>query len=122
MPLLSVLGMLLCTIAILVLAYWATRKIGLSGMGGLTAGGRMRVHDRLSLGQNQALLIVQIGERWFVLAVSRENVSTVAELSAEEAQAWQKETPLSQANSHSAAFMEMLSRKLHGKDDTSKRG
>ena len=90
MPWLSLVGMLFCTGAILFFAYWATKKIGTSGVGRFASGAQMRVWDRLSIGQNQALLMVQVGERWFVLATTRENVSKVVELSAEEAQLWQK--------------------------------
>ncbi len=122
MPWLSLIGMLFCTGAILFLAYWATKKIGMGGIGGFTTGTQMRVYDRMSIGQNQALLIVQIGERWFVLATSRDSVSVVAELNTEEAQLWQKQTPSQGAGLQSAAFLETLTRKLRGKDDDDKRG
>lgn len=122
MPWLSLVGMLFCTGAILFFAYWATKKIGTSGVGRFASGAQMRVWDRLSIGQNQALLMVQVGERWFVLATTRENVSKVVELSAEEAQLWQKQAPSQGTGLQSAAFLETLTRKLRGKDDENKRG
>lgn len=122
MPWLSLVGMLFCTGAILFFAYWATKKIGTSGVGRIASGAQMRVWNRLSIGQNQALLMVQIGERWFVLATTRENVSKVAELTAEEAELWQKQAPSQGTGLQSAAFLETLTRKLRGKDDENKRG
>ena len=122
-PLLSLAGMLLCTAGILFLAYWVTRKIGLSGgVGTAGAGSRMRVLDRLSIGAGQSLLVVQLGEQCFIRGVSKEQISLIAELSEEQSQLWKKTAAAHKADAAPAAFFETLSRKLHGRDNQNKGG
>ena len=122
-PLLSLAGMLLCTAVILFLAYWVTRKIGLSsGVGNAGVGSRMRVLDRLPIGTGQSLLVVQLGEQCFVLGVSKEHISLIAELTEEQAQLWKKSAAVHTADTAPAAFFETLSRRLHGRDDQDKGG
>ena len=114
-PLLSLAGMLLCTAVILFLAYWVTRKIGLSsGVGNAGVGSRMRVLDRLPIGTGQSLLVVQ--------GVSKEHISLIAELTEEQAQLWKKSAAVHKADTAPAAFFETLSRRLHGRDDQDKGG
>ena len=88
--LLSLLWMLLCVVAIIVLAYLFTRHI--VGRGSLVRGmsggtGQFKVLARLSLGKEQAAELIQAGERYFLLGVASSGVSLLAELSQEEAEA-----------------------------------
>ena len=84
--LLSLLGMLAVMLLILAGAYGATRWAG-RGFGGAFTGGRLRVLDRARVGREQQVLVVQAGERYFLLGSSPSQVSLLAELSREEAQA-----------------------------------
>ena len=88
--LLSLLWMLLCVVAIIVLAYLFTRHV--VGRGGLVRGmsggnGQFKVLARLSLGKEQAAELIQAGERYFLLGVASSGVSLLADLSQEEAEA-----------------------------------
>lgn len=122
-PLVSLAGMLLCTAAILFLAYWVTRKIGLSSSTGhWGASSRMRVLDRLPVGTGQALMVVQLGEQCFVVGVSKDHISLIAELTEEQSQLWRKMDAAHKADTAPAAFFETLSRRIHGKDDQDKGG
>ena len=95
MPFLSLLWVLVCVILILGLAYWFTKYIGGRGkLGGAFGAGRgteqLKVLARLTLGRDQALAIVQAGERYFLLGVTASAISTLAELTGEEAEVWLK--------------------------------
>lgn len=87
----GLLGMLATVVLVLVLAWLCTRWLAgtrLSG-GGLPSGERrMRVVDRLPLGKDVSLVLVRLGEGFFLLGVSPTGVSQLRELTEEEAAAW----------------------------------
>ena len=86
-----VLGMLVSVVLILGAAYWFTRYAAGRGLfGQARPGARMKIHDQLVLGRDQRLALVQVGGRWFLLGAASGSVSLVAELTAEEAAAWQE--------------------------------
>ena len=91
---LSLLWLVLCVLAIVGLAYWFTRYVigrgALGGFGGLggTGSERFKVLARLSLGREQSVVLIRVGERHLLLGVTPSSVSTLAELTPEEAQAW----------------------------------
>ena len=89
--LLNLLWVLVCAVLIIGLAYWFTRYVvgrGKLGSFGATRGTeQLQVLARLTLGREQAAVLVQAGERYFLLGVTPSAVSTLAELTAEEAQA-----------------------------------
>ncbi|WP_122789970.1 flagellar biosynthetic protein FliO [Intestinibacillus sp. Marseille-P6563] len=90
---LSLIGMLLCVVVILYLAYWFTRRIAAGNNIRMRTGGRhMQVYDRLPLGQNKMLTVVRVGSRWFVLGISGEHITTIAELTEEEAHHWRTDS------------------------------
>ena len=54
---------------------------------GLSGGAEhFRVLERLPMGREQSVALVQAGERYFLLGVTASNVSLIAELTQEEAQ------------------------------------
>ena len=89
----SLLWTLLCVAAITGAAYWFTRRAAgkgwLSGFGG--GSGRIRLLDQLPLGREQRLVLAQAGERFFLLGVTANGITSLAEFTAEEAALW-KET------------------------------
>ena len=88
--LLSLVWMLLCVVVIIVLAYLFTKYVAGrgSGMMGVSGGtDRFKVLERLSMGREQSVALVQAGARYFLLGVTSSNVSVIAELTEEEAQA-----------------------------------
>lgn len=88
--LISVIWLLVCVVAIAVLAYLFTRYIAGRGIGamGLSGGSeQFKVLCRLSLGREQSAALVRAGEHYLLLGVTPSQVSLLAELTAEEARA-----------------------------------
>lgn len=87
--LLSLAWMLVCVAVIIVLAYLFT-KYAVGRGGGLLGGGggtdRFKVLCRLSLGRDQAAVLVQVGERYLLLGVAPSGITVLAELTREEAE------------------------------------
>lgn len=89
---LSLLWLVVCCAVVLGLAYWFTKhvvgrgRLGNLGVGGGT--GNLRVLDQLALGKDQRLLVVRAGERFLLLGVTASGISTLAEFTPEEAEAW----------------------------------
>ena len=76
----SIVGFLLMMILIFVGAYYATKMLGkhYSKQGSSTGG--IRVIDRLTLGRDRYLLIVEAGDKTLLLGVSQQHVDALAEL------------------------------------------
>lgn len=87
--LLSLLWVLICVVAIIVLAYLFTRYVaGRGSLGGISGGnGRFKVLARLSLGREQSVALVQAGERYLLLGVTASDIQLLKELTKEEADA-----------------------------------
>lgn len=88
---LTLLGMLLAVAGVLALAYVVTRWVGRHGAPRPNAGGgseRFQVLRQLSLGQNERLALVRVGERCLLLGVSPGGVTLLRELTEEEAASW----------------------------------
>lgn len=84
---LSLLWLLVCVVAVAVMAYLFTRYVaGRGGFPGAGAGNaRFKALARLPLGREQSLVLVRAGERFLLLGTSPSGVSLVAELTQEEA-------------------------------------
>ena len=87
--LLSLVWMLVCVLAVIVLAYLFTRYV--AGRGGMigTSGGsdRFKVLSRLSLGREQSAVLVKAGEKYLLLGVTASKIDLLMELTPEEAEA-----------------------------------
>ncbi|MBD5084753.1 MAG: flagellar biosynthetic protein FliO [Clostridiales bacterium] len=87
--LLSLAWMLVCVAVIIVLAYLFTKYAVGRGGGFLGAGGgtdRFKVLCRLSLGRDQAAVLVQAGEKYLLLGVAPSGITVLTELTQEEAE------------------------------------
>lgn len=96
MEVLSLLGILLVLLLVLGGCYLFTRwaGVGLGGRLGLTpSGSRLRVLERLPVGRDQALLVVEAANRHFLLGSSPSGLSLLAELTEEEAALWTSPPP-----------------------------
>jgi len=94
--LLSMLGILLVLLLVLGACYVVTRwaGTGLSGrFGAAPAGRQMRILERLPVGRDQALLVVQAAGRYFVIGSSPSGFSLLAELTEEEGALWASPPP-----------------------------
>ena len=89
---LYILWVLLCTVAILGLCYWVTRRMaGFSVPGRFAAGRsgeRLEILAKISVAKDQSLLVASVGKRCFLLGCTAGGISLLAELSEEEAALW----------------------------------
>ena len=93
---LSLLGILLVLLLVLGGCYVFTRwaGTGLAGRFGVSPAGRqLRVLERLTVGRDQALLVVQAAGRYFVIGSSPSGFSLLAELTEEEGALWETPPP-----------------------------
>ena len=70
-------------VLILILAYFSTRYIG-KGIGHYQNSRYMRIIDRIFIGQDKAILIIKIGERYCLFATSQSGIQLLMEFSKEE--------------------------------------
>ena len=90
----SLLWALLVTCVILALAYWFTKRVvGRTALGGRMRGRHLTVLEQITVGKDQKLLLVRMGERLYVLAATPGGVTTLQELSEEEAAPWLTQDP-----------------------------
>lgn len=87
---LSLLGMLVIVAGVLVMAYFFTRYVAARGMAGYPAirGQKLKVLDQMSLGRDQRLLVIQAGERFFLVGAAATGFTMLAELTGQEAEQW----------------------------------
>ena len=90
---LSVLWVLVCTVAVLALCYYVMRRLtrlpALSRYaGGIPREGRLEVLARVPLGKDQSLVVAAVGKRCVLLGCAAGSVSLLTELTEEEAAAW----------------------------------
>ena len=84
----SLIWMLVCVLAVIVLAWLFTRYVaGRGGTIGVPGGSeRFRVLARLSLGREQSAVLVKAGEKYLLLGVTATKITVLKELTAEEAE------------------------------------
>jgi len=83
MEFLSALGLLAVLILVLVLAYFTTRWVGKHyGGGGIAGGasGSIRVVDKLMLGPDRMLCIVQTAGKTLLLGITQQRIEMLCEL------------------------------------------
>ena len=87
--LISLIWLLVCVLAIVVLAWLFTRYVaGRGGMIGASGGSeRFKVLSRLSLGREQSAVLVKAGEKYLLLGVTSSKITVLKELTQEEAEA-----------------------------------
>lgn len=94
-PWLSLLWVVACVVLIVGLAYWFTRYVaarGFPGSGlGVRGADRLKVLAQLNLGKDETLLLVQAGERYFLLGATPAGITNLAEFTEEEAARWSAE-------------------------------
>lgn len=76
---LQLMGLLIVFILILVVTYYTTRFVA-GVKNGVTKNSNFKVLETYRLSQNKYLQLIQIGTKYFVIAVSKDNVNFLAEL------------------------------------------
>ena len=120
---LSLLGALLVIVLVLGGSYFFTRWAGTHLNGGLLprgGGSRMRILDRISIGRDQQLLVVQAGGRYLLLGSSADRLTLLTELTAEEGAQWQI-PPSDASQNRKAPDFGALLHKLREKNTDEKR-
>ena len=119
---LSVLWVLVCTVAVLALCYYVTRRLNrlpaLSRYaGGIPREGRLEVLARVPLGKDQSLVVAAVGKRCFLLGCAAGSISLLTELTEEEAAVWtahREEKNHAEQKSFRDAMSELLKQKIQG--------
>lgn len=108
----SLIWGLLCVLVIMGLAYLFTRYVVGRGSRWMGTGG-LRVVERLSLGRDLNLVVVQAGERFFLLGAGTTQVTLIAEFTEQEAQDWKMERSVCEDGkmNFAQAFETLLNRK-----------
>lgn len=86
----ELLAMLAGIVAILVMAYFATRMIGRYGAGmvGVPRGEELCVLRQIPVGRAERLVLVRVHQKCLLLGVAQGGVSVLCELSEEESAKW----------------------------------
>jgi len=111
--LVTLLSALAAVAAILALSYWFTKNVvGRSNLGAFSArqGANLQVVETLSLGREHRIVAIRAGGRYFLLGVTESEVTTLAELTAEEVENWKRE-PQEGSTSFKQAFLASFERK-----------
>lgn len=115
--LLSLLGILLVLLLVLAGCYLVTRWVGTGMPGGFGVPGvqrHLKVLERLPVGKDQALLVVRLADRHFLLGSSPSGFSLLCELTEEEGALWAAPSDHEAAGRARLDFREMM-RKLREK-------
>lgn len=95
----AILWYVISIVVILGAAYWVTRKLAASGLGGgmnRALGAKIEPIAQLNVGKNERLLLAAIGRRYFLLGITAGGISTLAEFTQQEADEWLKNAPQAQ--------------------------
>ncbi len=83
----------ICVILIMGLAYLFTRYVAGRGIPGAFGGARrgmMNILAQMPLGRDRQVILVQVGERFFLLGNTPTEITTLAEITPEEISAWRE--------------------------------
>lgn len=93
-PWISLLGMLVVVAVVVALAYFFTRYVVGGGWAGSMGMGRknmgLTVLAQTPMGKDQRLAVIQVGERYFLVGLTPQNISMLAELTEEETALWRE--------------------------------
>ncbi|MHC1724178.1 MAG: flagellar biosynthetic protein FliO [Aminipila sp.] len=104
---------LLAVVAVIYLSYIFSKYVAL-GASKMSGTRYMRVVDRMMLGQDKMMMIVQIGDSYYLTGVTSQNVQIIKELSGEELiemQATVQPTPFQQVVSFKSALQKHMNKK-----------
>lgn len=80
---LELFGLIVVFILILIVTYYTTKFVGGVKIG-VTKNSNFKVLETYKLSQNKYLQLIQVGNRYFVIAVSKDNISFMTELKEDE--------------------------------------
>lgn len=104
---------LLAVVAVIYLSYIFSKYLAL-GASKMNGAKYMRVVDRMMLGQDKMMMIVQIGDSYYLTGVTSQNVQIIKELSGEELiemEVSSQSMPLQQVTSFKSALQKYMKKK-----------
>lgn len=106
----SLIWSILLIIVILVLAYLFTRFVAGRSGGGILRyrGRRITVLEKVTVGKDQKILLVKMGEHYYFLGCAQGGISCLEQVSQEESDRWNQESEAQKANAQEMSFREAL--------------
>ena len=107
---LKLIGLIILCVIIIAASYFTTRFVGKrqSGAGGES---NFKSLDIYRINQNKYLQLIAVGTRYFVIAVSKDNVQLIAELDEDDITYWRSEKKVS--------FKDIMSKVMPGRKNPS---
>lgn len=100
-------------IAVILLAYFASKWIAKRyGAQGIPKKGYIKIIDRLSLNQNQSMVIAKVGSKYMLLGISQHHIEPICELTQEELDALQEQSEAGKSSSFNESFKQALAANL----------
>ena len=91
---LKLIGLIILCVIIIAASYYTTRFVG-KRQAGMTGDSNFKSLDIFRINQNKYLQLIAVGKRYFVIAVSKDNVQLIAELQEEDITYWRSEKKMS---------------------------
>jgi len=110
---LKLFGLIIIFVLIIVACYYVTRFVGTKSMGTIRES-NIKVIDVYRVNQNQCLMIVGVGKKYFLLASGKDSVTLLSELAEDDI------TILSSGTNKAISFHEVFSSFSKKKDDNNK--
>ena len=110
---LKLFGLIIIFVLIIVSCYYVTRFVGTKSMGTIRES-NIKVIDVYRVNQNQCLMIVGVGKKYFLLSSGKDSVTMLSELSEEDI------TILSSGTNKTVSFHEVFASFAKKKDDNNK--
>ena len=107
---LKLIGLIILCVIIIAASYYTTRFVG-KRQAGMTGDSNFKSLDIFRINQNKYLQLIAVGKRYFVIAVSKDNVQLIAELQEEDITYWRSEKKMS--------FKEIMTKVVPGHKDVS---
>lgn len=111
---LKLIGLIILCILIIAASYFTTKFVGQRQLKG-SAKSNFRNIDIYRISTNKYLQIVEIGEKYFCIAVSKDNITLIAELDKEDIKNF---PPAPGEKSFKECMSEMLNKKKSGKKNS----
>ena len=107
---LKLIGLIILCVIIIAASYYTTRFVG-KRQAGMTGDSNFKSLDIFRINQNKYLQLIAVGKRYFVIAVSKDNVQLIAELQEEDITYWRSEKKMS--------FKDIMTKVVPGRKDES---
>ena len=106
---------LIALVAVIYLSYLFSKYLSL-GASKINGAKYMRVVDRLFLGQDKFMMVIQIGDRYYLAGVTGQSVTLMKELSGDELIEMEPNQEKNNVVPQFTVFKEMLEKRLNKKD------